>query len=308
MSTETVGPDVPEPVVPPQPDTTAAVPAQAAEPAAETLPAEAAAEQAATADEQPVPAEELLTAGPEPEPASAEGGPRPARRLSTGRLLLAAALLGPVVGAGVGYAVQASRPATPLPALAAVKLAYPAERVDPKALAAAAPQPLNIDGDLRDLLLKRPDGTQDWDDTGARGSWQDAAEYAESFGDSRATFSRLLDKGFRRSAVIGWKSGETKYRIRLIQYRSDSASAAISWDYSGASGENEVGKIPGNPQSTLVIDTKPDHYADSTEQFYYGEAIARKGDLIMEIEVFAPSKVDRAQLEDIAKRQWERIA
>ncbi|MFG2819480.1 hypothetical protein ACGFX4_08650 [Kitasatospora sp. NPDC048365] len=298
MSTETVGPDVPEPVVPPQPDTAPAVPAQAPEPAAETLPAA----EPATGDEI------LAVEGTAVEGAPAEDEPKPARRLSTGRLLLAAALLGPVVGAGVGYAVQASRPATPLPELAAVKLAYPADRVDPKALAAAAPQPLNIDGDLRDLLLKRPDGTEEWGSAGARGGWLDAADYAESFGDSRATFTRLLDNGFRRAATVGWKSGGTEYRIRLIQYRSDSASSATSWNDYGSTTDAEVGKIPGNPQSRLVIGNKPNHYAQSTEEYYRGEATARKGDLIMEITVFAPSRVDRAQLEDIAKRQWERIA
>jgi len=290
LSTETVEPDAPEPAVPPQPDAAPAVPAQAPEPAAESVPAETVAVEAAAAEA------DLLES---PEPAA------PKRRLSTPALLVAAALLGPVIGAGVGYAVQASRKPTPLPEVVTVQLSYPAARVDPQALADAGPKPLNIEGDLTELLLKRPDGTEEWHINGGGDGWIDAADIAETVGNSDKMFRQLLNSGFRRGAVVGWKSGQTEVRIRLVQYRPDSTTSADNF-VALAGGASTP--IPGVRQSRVLIGNKAQHYAESTEEFWFGTAVARKGDLVMEVEIHAPSKVDRGQLEDIAKRQWERIA
>ncbi|MEY9949965.1 hypothetical protein [Kitasatospora sp. GAS1066B] len=112
---------------------------------------------------------------PEPEPAaepSAEpvaepaaepvADQRPWRRSRTALLLVGALLLGPLLGGGVGYAIQAQRPPTPLPPIQPVTLpSYPAVHLDPQASAAIAPKPLAIDGDLRPLLVPRPAGAQD---------------------------------------------------------------------------------------------------------------------------------------------------
>ncbi|GAA2809214.1 hypothetical protein GCM10010441_37230 [Kitasatospora paracochleata] len=331
MSTDTAGPEAPEPALPPKPDPAATAqpaltaqpaeteqpapteqPAETEQPAPTEQPAETTATDPAVPGQAPAPdAESLPHDLPEAQDLLAVGAEdtvRPRRRLSTPRLLLAAVLLGPLVGAGVGYAIQAARPATPLPAIAAVKLGYPAERIDPAALAAAGPQPLNIDGDLRDLLVKVPDGAKDISEEDGHDHWMSAADMAETVGDGDQVFRLLLEKGFRRTAVVGWDSGGTKYRVQLIQYFPDHADNAISQAKDGPGANASLSKIPGNPDGTVTVFSKADHYAESTEEFWFGEAIARRGDVVMDIEVFAPSQVDKAQLEDLAKRQWERLA
>ncbi|RKE20404.1 hypothetical protein [Streptomyces sp. TLI_171] len=238
-----------------------------------------------------------------------EAGAEPARRkrkFSANALFLAAVLAGPVIGGVIGYGIQAARPETPLPKITAVKLDYPAERIDPGALAAAAPKPLNIDGDLRDLLVKKPDGVQEITDFGSNG-WMDAADIAETFGNTKSVFQELLLNGFRRAAVVAWEVDGTEYRVQLIQYVPESTSTVIS-DLNVSTAGSDTSKIPGNDDSQVLVKRDAQHYAKSTEQYYYGEALARKGTVLMHIQVYAKNPVDRAKLEDLAKRQWERIA
>ncbi|MGW4697205.1 hypothetical protein ACWEO1_33035 [Kitasatospora cineracea] len=239
-----------------------------------------------------------------------ESGAEPARRrrrLGAGALFLTAVLAGPVIGAAVGYAIQSSRPPTPLPALTAPKLTYPAERVDAAALAAAGPPPLNIDGDLRRLLIDRPAGSTDRTDGDGDG-WLSAADRAETFGDSEDMFVEMLGNGFRRAATVRWKSGDDTYRVMLVQYVPESVVKAITGMVPGGTSDMDVSKFPGNDESVLLVAKQPYTYARSTETYYYGEAIARKGTVLMTVQVYAKNPVDRAQLEDIAKRQWERLA
>ncbi|MFF0389788.1 hypothetical protein ACFYS8_14005 [Kitasatospora sp. NPDC004615] len=236
------------------------------------------------------------------------GGEEPARKkrkFGVGAMFLTAVVAGPVIGGVIGYGIQASRPATPLPELAAVKLSYPAERIDAKALAAAGPQPLNIDGDLRELLIKRPDGTED-DSMGSNG-WMSAADVARTFGNSAEQFSTLLSGGFRRQANVSWISGDVKYRVSLRQYRPESVHEVMS-GMSPRRSDLSLSKFAGNDESMVMVSTKPYKYARSSEEYYWGGAVARKGTVLMSIEVFAKNPVDRSQLEDIAKRQWERLA
>ncbi|MFD7728936.1 hypothetical protein ACFV6F_00920 [Kitasatospora phosalacinea] len=239
-----------------------------------------------------------------------EAGAGPGRkepRFKVGTLFLAAVLAGPVVGAGVGYAIQASRPPTPLPVIAAPKLSYPAERVDAKALAAAGPQPLDIDGDLRALLIERPAGSEDR--TGGDGDgWLSPADMAENYGDSAHEFTSMLSEGFRRAASVSWESGDDLYRVSLVQYAPEATLKAITGAAPRSTVDADVSAIPGNPDSYLVVGRQPLHYARSTDTYYYGEALARKGNVVMTVEVYAENPVDRAQLEDIARRQWEKLA
>ncbi|MFJ5926808.1 hypothetical protein ACIQF6_29865 [Kitasatospora sp. NPDC092948] len=242
---------------------------------------------------------ETLAAGEEPA--------RPKRKLGVGAMFLIAVLAGPVIGAVVGYGIQAARPATPLPELVAPKLSYSAERIDAKALAAAGPQPLNIDGDLRDLLIKRPDGAKEMLE-GEGDGWMSVADQAETYGDSAQAFGDLLRSGFRRQAVVAWYADDnTQYWVNLHQFTSESADQTILAMSPYSSGK-ETSKIPGNDDSLVLISKEPTTYARSTEQYYWGEALARKGTVLMSVSVQSKNPVDRAQLEDIAKRQWERLA
>ncbi|MFI5528994.1 hypothetical protein ACIA8O_10640 [Kitasatospora sp. NPDC051853] len=242
---------------------------------------------------------ELLGAGGEPEPAA------PRRPVSTPRLLLAALLVGPLLGGAVGYAVQAGSPPTPLPALAVPSPTYPATPADPQAVAEAAVAPLKIDGDLRTLLLPRPQGTEEWDYDYASGSgWFTVGGKALSVGNSASYFQSMLQDGFRRDAVATWRKGDVKWRVELIQFHSDRAVAAQREVEDHGPGALPLAGVSGGVYQT---DTKAQTYVDSTEQYYSGEALARRGDVVMRIVVFSPSQVDRDELAGIAKQQWERL-
>ncbi|MER5861854.1 hypothetical protein [Kitasatospora sp. NPDC002040] len=245
---------------------------------------------------------ELLEAGGEEQPPAA-----PRRPLGTGRLLLAALLVGPLLGGSIGYAVQAARPATPLPELKTVALQYPAVPADAADAAEAVLKPLEIDGDLRKLLVAKPDGAEAWDNYG-RGDdsgWLSPGEKAMSYGGADNYFRRLLGDGFRRDAVVAWRKGDVKWRVELIQYQSDRAlsAGAATLDLEGGS----VTALPGTANGLYTAPAEARTYSESTEKYYYGLASARRGDLVMRISVYSPSQVNADELKDVAKRQWERL-
>jgi hypothetical protein len=240
-------------------------------------------------------------AGPDTEPAA---GPKGGRRPRTVPLLVGALLLGPLLGAGVGYSVQAGRPATPLPSLHIAAPEYPATPLDPAAAAEAAPKPLPIDGDLRKLLIGKPDGADDWDNYGhGDGSgWLSIGAKAGSYGSADAEFRNLLGQGFRRDAMVAWTKGGNNYRVELIQFDPDLVSTAVSWT------EREHGdKLDGTLHGTYRSRTEPDHFADSTSTYYYGSATARHGDVVMMVSIYSQSRVSTDELKDIAEQQWKRL-
>lgn len=238
--------------------------------------------------------------------------PRPTRR-RTGLLMAAALLLGVVGGGGAGYAVQAGRAPTPLPPLVAPTPRYPARPLDAKAAAAAAPAPLAIDGDLRKLLLSRPKGARSWDFLSGEDGWMPPDQMALIWGDSGEVFRSLLTSGFRRAAVTTWKEGATNVRIRLIQYRSDSsasvASAMKEADDCGRFAESPCSSkaIPGTASGIAYATQRNQPYADSRQRFYHGVAVARRGDVVMRIDLYSPKRVDLRRVLDLAEHQWGRL-
>ncbi len=244
------------------------------------------------------------------DPFAAEAAPKSSRRPRTAVLLVGALLLGPLLGGGVGYAIQAGRPPTPLPPLQlSVSLKYPAGVLDPKAAAAAAPQPLSIDGDLRKLLLTKPDDAKDWNNFGYESGdgWESVGDMARSSGRSANAFKNLLQDGVRRTALAAWQKGDVKYRISLVQYFSDSSQNAIDETALGQ-GSKGFQTFGGGMEGGYGAPTDVRTYAETNETFYYGYANTRRGDVMVSIEVFAPSQVNADEVKDLAKRQWERLA
>lgn len=232
-----------------------------------------------------------------------------ARRPRTAVLLVGALLLGPVLGGGIGYAIQANRPPTPLPPLQLTVLPkYPSITLDAKAAADAAPKPLAIDGDLRKLLLTKPADAQDWDDYGyASGDgWETVGELARSHGNSAEQFRYLLGQGLRRTAIATWQKGTSKYRIQLMQYGPDSANGAISGVWRSDSDAST--SFANGMEGGYGAPTTPHQYTDTTEQYYYGVAQARRGGVLMVIEVFSSAQVNADEVRDLAQRQWEQLA
>ncbi|MCX5211591.1 hypothetical protein OG689_20245 [Kitasatospora sp. NBC_00240] len=234
------------------------------------------------------------------------GVPAPVRRPRPVLLLTSALVLGVLLGGGAGYGIQAGRPPTPLPPLQVALPSYPAAVLDAAAAAEAAPKPLAIDGDLRKLVMERPGGTEAWGDNPDVPSWITVGELAERTGNAKRTFADFNRDGFRRAAGVDWKQGGTRYRVTLLQYGPDDADRALAEARSmnGAA----VTKFADGVNGGYQVESEPENWAESTEKYYYGSAVARRGTVVMEIEVFAPQSVDAAALKDLAKKQWERLA
>ncbi|MFJ4797152.1 hypothetical protein [Kitasatospora purpeofusca] len=245
-------------------------------------------------------------AAPEaPSEATTEATPpaRGPRRPRPVLLLVSGLVLGTVAGGGVGYAIQAKRPPTPLPPVQVALPSYPAGALDPVVAAAAAPTPLTIDGDLRKLLLTAPSGSTSWGDYPDTPSWITAGELAEHEGRTAAVFKQLNTRGFRRAVEIDWKQGDLKVRVSLIQYTADRAAEAAA---------RTLGRTlePFAPEANggYEVDSRASYWAETTETFYGADAVAQRGTVVMEVKVFGTRPVSPEVVKDLAKRQWERLA
>ncbi|MFE6749855.1 hypothetical protein ACFVGM_28680 [Kitasatospora purpeofusca] len=253
----------------------------------------------------PAGAPDLPSAPPEAAPEATTAPTPPARGPRRPRpvlLLVSGLVLGTVAGGGVGYAIQANRPPTPLPPVQVALPSYPAGALDPAVVAAAAPSPLAIDGDLRKLLLSAPSGSSAWGDYPDTPSWITAGELAEHDGKTAAVFKALNTHGFRRAVEIDWKQGDLKVRIALIQYTADRAAEAAA---------RTLGRPlePFSPEANggYTVDSRPSYWAETTEPFYGADAVAQRGTVVMEVKVYGTRPVSPEVLKDLAKRQWERL-
>ncbi|MQS13088.1 hypothetical protein F7Q99_12525 [Streptomyces kaniharaensis] len=266
----------PVPVVPPQPEAASSAAPFIVEPA-----------EAYSFDE--------LSAGP-------DRAPRAPRRPRPVLLAVSGLVLGALVGGGIGYAIQAHRPPTPLPPLQVARPSYPAGAVDPTAFAADQPRPLAIDGDLQKLLVTAPDGSIPWGDYPDKPSWLSVGEIAERRGDSTREFKDLNSRGFRRAVEVDWKKDDVKYRVTLVQFTPDRASEAKV-----RASLYHLQPFADGANGGYKIEDEPRHWAESTEQYYYGHALAQRGTVVMEVEAFGTKPVNPDVVKDIAKQQWERL-
>ncbi|WP_327072482.1 hypothetical protein OG196_04430 [Kitasatospora purpeofusca] len=295
----TTDPVAPSPVDAPPPTPPAGAPDLPSAPP-EAAPVTAPATAPATAPEA-TPEATPLAAAPSDE-APAEPPVRGPRRPRPVLLLVSGLVLGTVAGGGVGYAIQANRPPTPLPPVQVALPAYPAGALDPAVAAAAAPTPLTIDGDLRKLLLTAPSGSTAWGDYPDTPSWITAGELAEHEGKTAAVFKQLNTRGFRRAVEIDWKQGDLKVRVSLIQYTADRAAEAAA---------RTLGRTlePFAPEANggYEVDSRASYWAETTETFYGADAVAQRGTVVMEVKVFGTRPVSPEVVKDLAKRQWERL-
>ncbi|MDH6705713.1 hypothetical protein P3T27_002435 [Kitasatospora sp. MAA19] len=236
-------------------------------------------------------------------PVGPEQAPRAPRRPRPVLLAVSGLVLGTLVGGGVGYAVQAQRPPTPLPPIQVARPSYPAQAVDPAALAAQQPKPLAIDGDLVKLLISAPDGSTAWADYPDKPSWMSVGEVSDHSGTAARDFKDLNTRGFRRAAEVDWKKGDAKYRVLLIQYAPDRANEAAVYTAFARNLESFADGANGGYQ----VEKEPGHWNESTEQFYYGSALAQRGTVVMVVEVFDTKPVNPEVVKDLAKQQWERL-
>ncbi|MFF8637126.1 hypothetical protein ACF052_23305 [Streptomyces pilosus] len=230
----------------------------------------------------------------------------------TAALIGTALVLGLIAGTCTGYLVQAGREPTPLPPLAQPVLPQATGKA-PAPLPAAQDRRVRTDGDLRALLLEKPRGAKQADESdwpvGADG-WMDLAEYAENFGESDRMFGQLAMGEFRRAAVTAWAGKDHSVEIRLVQFRQERTLAAVDAvddnQYWADAADTDSWAVPGTGDGRAYVHNRPGT-GPGNEPRYGAEAFASRGDVAMEIWVYGSKRVSKKLIMDLAERQMERL-
>ncbi|MEU0299183.1 hypothetical protein ABZ252_06875 [Streptomyces sp. NPDC006175] len=240
----------------------------------------------------------------------------PERKRPRGRttlLIAAAALLGISWGTAVGYDIQAERPPTPLPALSQAELAYPAKALPadkvPAPLPASQDRQVRTDGDLRKLLLPKPKGFEKSDGLWLRDGWMDLADDARLFDDEAYMYEELLGADFRRAAGASWEKGNRVVNVALVQFRSGDQLGAVGHAESQLSymGESDIGA--GNTGDPIKGSGNGRYYLYEVHNeagylpMYRARAVAQRGDVMMEINLFDTEPLGKKDIRSMAERQ-----
>lgn len=240
--------------------------------------------------------------------ASAPATPRRRRGLRTTLLVATAAVLGVVAGTCTGYLVQADREPTKLPPLSQHVVEQGKGEVE-KASAAHDHQ-VKTEGDLRDLLLKKPKGTRDANIVSSDG-WLTLEDYADLWSEGTYNWENEASQEFRRSAVAQWKSGYQTVEINLVQYRQVETLAAsqasgdeVTWRSEDP--DTDSWAIPGTGDGMAFVHNTPDTKAGYLPM-YSAEAYAWRGDIAMQVWVYDTKPVPKTKIMDLAKRQAAKL-
>ncbi|MEV5415877.1 hypothetical protein [Streptomyces albogriseolus] len=235
------------------------------------------------------------------------------RRGRTTALIGTALVLGLVAGTCTGYLVQAGREPTPLPPLSQPVLAQ-ARGEGPAPLPASQDRRVRTDGDLREMLLKKPRGAKhtEWLREGVR--WLDIAALAETWTQPGEAFGDLVMDEFRRSVMTVWEDDGYTVVIRLTQFRqeeytaaTDAADDAQRW---AEVRPNDSWAIPGTGNGRAYVMTEPGTEPGIEPGFapeYSAEAHAWRGDIAMSVWVTGREPVPKKRIMDVAERQMERL-
>ncbi|MEU6631014.1 hypothetical protein ABZ905_22405 [Streptomyces parvus] len=263
---------------------------------------------------------DTIPAAPE---ASAAAVPahRPRPRGRTTLIIAAAALLGIVGGVAVGYGVQAEREPTPLTALSQPGLGYPAKPLSadraPAPLPAAQDRRVKTDGDLRKLLVDRPEGAKKTliDELGLGDGWEPIDQYAEmKFENPHYMFEAMAEQGLRRVASTSWDQG--KYRnteVHLLQFRSGELLGASEHFEGQMTYMPEAEKGAGNMGDAIKGSREGRYFLYPVERkagylpFYRARALAVRGDIALDISISDSSPISKKDIRTLAERQLERL-
>ncbi|WP_436773050.1 hypothetical protein [Yinghuangia sp. YIM S09857] len=246
-------------------------------------------------------------------------GPPPAavrrrRRILTGPLFSWAALLGVLAGAGIGYGIQASRAADPVPPLIgdSPEIRYAAPDVRPFVLPAEQDDKVRRDGDLRELLLPVPDGGIEYSAYHGGDNWLSLPEYLASVKNNISAMSQLFGDNWRRTAARSWvQPNRVLVNVTLHQFGDGAPSAGrwiesdLAYDQRSGASPGQDPAIPGTGSGRLTVfprDTAPGNSAP-----YSARAAAWRGDIYMAVWFYAPSPIDEAQALETARQQAARL-
>ncbi|MGC4997748.1 hypothetical protein [Streptomyces sp. DT195] len=231
------------------------------------------------------------------------------RSRRTLRRLTLAVALGLVAGTCAGYLVQAGRAPAALPSLSQPTLAQ-APGDGPRPLSAAQDRQVEVDGDLRKLLLKKPGGTRANLAIGSDDGWLDLTAYAETYTKPDGAFRDLLDAEFRRAAVTGWiESGTRTVGIRLVQFRQVEEQTAVDWaadarHWASDDAHTRSWPVPGTGDGEFYVHDRPDSRFGPG---YQAEAHAWRGDIAVELWVQDTNPIPPARVRELARAQMERL-
>ncbi|MFD8010235.1 hypothetical protein [Streptomyces sp. NPDC058955] len=252
---------------------------------------------------------------PAPDPGAeppARSAPRRRRVARTIALIAVAAVLGVIGGTAVGYGVQAEREPVALPPLNQPGLAYPAEPLpkdqEPAPLAASQDRQTKAQGDLRKLLVPRPEGAKarDWD------GWVPLYEYAQDYGLPGSALQFQLEQGIRRVAARSWETGDRIVTVELVQFRSGSEIGALAFveDQQGfASRDDEAGyagdEVKGSTNGRYYV--HPVKREPGYLDYYEARAYIQRGDIAIAIAIFDTRKIAKKDIRSLAERQLGRL-
>ncbi|MFF5473206.1 hypothetical protein [Streptomyces achromogenes] len=224
-------------------------------------------------------------------------------------LLAGAAVLGLISGLCAGYLIQAGREPTKLPPLSQ-------PRLEQASGGASAPLPAvrnreaRTDGDLRRLLLKKPDGARAAGPL-AEGGWMSLGELAKTYNNPAGGYGWLLEAEFRRAAAVVWTEGGTRLvEVRLLQFRQEEVlgardEAKDSYYWAGRDSDAESWAIPGTGDGKAYTDRVP-RTRDGVNE-YQARAHAWRGDVSVQVWMTDTKPIPKKAIVDLAKRQMERL-
>lgn len=262
-----------------------------------------------------------LPAEPPAEPPTGTPAPAPRRRPRglTTLIVACAALVGVVGGTATGYAVQAEREPTPLPPLSQADLAYPEKALPeskrPQPLPAKHDTAVKANGDLRKLLVGKPEGARVWS-TGihregapVRDGWLSPGEFSLEYGSPAYQLEDLLDGEVRRVAAANWLRGKQMIAVRLVQFRPGALAAAAAFDRE-SQGWAATRSAPGEESGWSVRPGSSARYhltAPEPGTRYWASASGFRGDVWFTMDIFDESPIPRSTIRDLARAQLDRL-
>jgi hypothetical protein len=217
------------------------------------------------------------------------------RKIRTGTLFTAAAVLGVLGGVGTGYAVQYARPATPLPSLAGSQPAYAPVGVyqgaAPATLPASQDDAALTDGSLTNLLLPVPPGATT-DDSLWVDQEVDPVEVAElcTSADQVSCLSRFYKDDVTAIADTNWEQNGFHVEVRINRMAPGQSDTARSWAEDDDSESNQI-SLPNGVDGSGYEGA--DQYGDNTDN-----ATIVHGDLVVDFWVSSPSKMPNPSIID----------
>jgi hypothetical protein len=213
--------------------------------------------------------------------------------MRTSTLFGAAVFAGVIGGVGTGYAIQAARPATPLPPLSQTQPQYaPAavyQGIAPAALPASQDDAASTDGDLTKLLLPTPSGA-----TANPSGWLDQSIDAEQEADlctvgAVSCFMSHYNEGVVSIADTSWVQDGFDVEIRIYRFAAGKSAQARDWAQNADTGTAVA--VPSGIDATAYEYVDKWGADDDT-------AIAVHGDLVVDFWVTSPTTVPNPSIID----------